>query len=227
MKKACFCALTGSDVTLSNHDIKPDNEWDYYCITDQDITSNFWKIIKIDSDLDPKWLSRYIYTHFYEYLNHDIVVKIDASMVIKRDFNCLLDYLTPETDIVLAYHDRRICIYDEFNAVNKRFPEYKNIVDNQKERYLKEGFPIKYGLHSQGGRIIRNNEKIRHFYKLWWEELKISSWRDQLSFDYIRWKLANTENEIKISNIDFYKLYIEFFEIPRYRNNENRYSTQR
>jgi len=217
MKKACFCVIIGNYDTLKTPNIV-NNEWDYYCITDQDITSDFWKIIKIESALDSRWQSRYIWTHFYNYIDCDIALKFDASMIINSDLNQLLIYLTPETDIVLTKHDRRDCIYKEGIAVIHKFPESKDIVNLQMKRYDEIKFPKNFGLHYQGIRLMRNNEKIRKFNELWWNQIKNGCWRDQLSFDFLRWLLSESEYDLNIVNVNYNLLTKQFF-----KNNKHNY----
>lgn len=203
-------------------DLKPPNVvskgWDYICITDQDISSNFWRIIRVEPDLDNKWYTRYIWTHFYDFFDCDYVLKHDAGMRINDDLNILLNY-NKNNDITLSFHDRRNCIYDEAIAVNERFPEYSFLVERQMKRYKALGFPSKYGLHFNGVRLMKNNEKVRTFNKLWWIEIKSGSWRDQLSFDYIRWKLRESNYNMKINEIDFNLLCQKLFIFHEHKSN--------
>jgi hypothetical protein len=219
MKKACFCVIIGNYDTLKLPFIV-NSEWDYYCITDQDITSKFWKIIKIDSALDSKYQSRYIWTHFDKFIDCDIIVKHDANMIIINDLDYLLDFLTPEIDIVLAKHEKRNCIYDESIAVVNKFPNSKELVNNQMIKYRELGFPENYGLHYQGIRVMRNNEKIRKFNELWWEEISTNCWRDQLSFDFVRWISVNSEFELNIANINFRYLIKKIFKYNEHINHD-------
>ena len=210
MKKACLCVIVGNYDTLKIPFII-NSEWDYYCITDQDITSDFWKIIKIDSTLDSKWQSRYIWTHFDRYIDCDIIIKHDASMIINNDLDYLLEFISPDNDILLAKHDRRNCIYDEGNAVIYKFPNSIELVNSQMKKYSEMGFPENYGLHYQGIRVMRNNEKIRKFNNLWWHQISTGCWRDQLSFDFVRWIVEDTDYKLNIANIDYRFLTKQLF----------------
>jgi len=214
MKKVCFCVIIGQYDILKNP-LYVTEDWEYVCITDQDITSDFWKIIKINCEFDSKWYSRYIWTHYYDFIDADIILKHDACMIIKNDLNEIYNLLG-DADILLSKHDRRNCIYQEGIAVNNKFPNYTNIVNKQIEQYKLENFPINYGLHYQGVRLFKNNDKIKHFNMLWWNEIISNSWRDQLSFDYIRWKLENTENQININYLNYTDLIKKYFIFKRH-----------
>jgi hypothetical protein len=38
--------------------------------------------------------------------------------------------------------------------------------------------------------LRRHTQAVRAFNEAWWTEIVRGSWRDQLSFDYISWKLG-------------------------------------
>ena len=49
-------------------------------------------------------------------------------------------------------------------------------------------FPERFGLRSAGIIIRRNNDNVRKFNELWWDEISKGSHRDQLSQMYVSWK---------------------------------------
>ena len=62
------------------------------------------------------------------------------------------------------------------------------IIQNQIQRYQKEGYPVNNGLIKGGIILRRHNEKdVINAMESWWEEVKYNSKRDQLSFNYVAW----------------------------------------
>ena len=74
--------------------------------------------------------------------------------------------------------------------MTKSRKEKKEIVEIVKERYIKEKFPDNLGL-TENCIIIRRhkNKNIIKLMKVWWNEIKHNSYRDQLSLNYAIWKL--------------------------------------
>ena len=56
--------------------------------------------------------------------------------------------------------------------------------------YRLTGFPPRFGLSETPVIIRKNTEKVAEFNNFWWSILCAKSKRDQLSFDYVRWKLG-------------------------------------
>ena len=65
-------------------------------------------------------------------------------------------------------------------------------IQNQIKGYENEGMPKDLGM-LQSGILFRkhNKENIIKFQEQWWHEIKNKSIRDQLSFNYIKWKNQN------------------------------------
>ena len=59
----------------------------------------------------------------------------------------------------------------------------------QMARYREYGFPEDYGLNACGIIGRKRGIGVQKFEYEWWHEVMTGSYRDQLSFDYIRWKL--------------------------------------
>ena len=89
-----------------------------------------------------------------------------------------------------------------------------DIIDFVHTRYLDEGFPSEnFGLHETGVLVEKNNESVSEYNEKWWKEVRCNSVRDQLSFDYIRWK---TDKEIR----KFQEIGLNKYNINIWCNNE-------
>ena len=97
----------------------------------------------------------------------------------------------------------RKCIYDEMDACIARKKESPEVIKTVFDRYKSECVPINIQVHQTGAMIRRNIKAVHRFNDEWWEEIRFYSKRDQLSFDYLRWK-----NNFDITNLkpDWYKI---------------------
>ena len=84
-------------------------------------------------------------------------------------------------------------------------------VDPQIERYREEGFPEKYGLGETRVLYRKNNDDCKKLMDAWWAEVEKGSHRDQLSFDYARWK-TGVDIEFIPSDLPYQK----YFKINRH-----------
>ena len=133
---------------------------------------------------------------------------IDGNFTVVGNIDILVEKYLKDSNIAFFNHqntalDPRSCIYQEaltilnFGAINmQKTPErgmlnYKDdpeIIQNQIQRYQKEGYPANNGLIKGGIILRRHNEKdVINAMESWWEEVKYNSKRDQLSFNYVAW----------------------------------------
>ena len=179
------------------------NDWKFVCFTNQKVSSKNWTIININSN-NPRKKAREIKIMYNRYLDFDISLFIDAKFKIKCDLNKFIKK-NLKYDISLMNHNRRNCIYDEAKfCIDKNIGNKKNIL-NQISFYRSKGFPSKFGLYATGILIRRNTPEVIKFMKLWYNEIKEFSYRDQISFPFILWK-----NPIKFGTMPFKKTYGEF-----------------
>lgn len=116
---------------------------------------------------------------------------VDGSFIMKKDIEPYVAKCLQDADIAVHAHPLRNCIFEEANAVLTYQFEKKEIVQRVVERYRREGFPEKYGLAATGI-LFRNNRSsdVINFNNAWWGEIAAYSQRDQLSFNYVMWKLG-------------------------------------
>lgn len=167
-------------------------KWDYMCFTD-DLSKNVfpWKKREISIfPLGARRSSRLPKILAHEFLkDYEYSIYIDGHIKLKADPDKLLKYLG-ENDIAFFKHPWRSCIYDEANAVIDQNRDQPQIVGNQMNMYLKEGYPKNNGLICGHVIVRRHNDKIAELNKLWCDIYSNYSQRDQLSFNYCAWKLG-------------------------------------
>ena len=199
--------------------------WDFICFTDSDIKSDTWQIKKVSSLYkDTTRTARKYKILPHRFLqDYDRSIWIDGNFLIKDDLNLLWDQYMKDDNLVVYSHmhcfDKRNCIYEEAQAIewlfnvnkspNKQPKDDLNIIKDQMEKYIKEGYPSNNGLIISGILLRNHNVKsIVDIMETWWEELRYGSKRDQLSFNYACWKNDFDVNYINddIRDNKFFKL---------------------
>jgi len=170
--------------------------YNYFLFSDFNYKNTNWTIIPISKLIKKTNISRIKMTRYFKFFPHlffkhyELSIYIDASYIIRGDLNeLLLRALNPSFDLYFLQHERRNKIFQEFSAVIKFKKDTKESVERVKKRYIKENFPDNLGL-TENCIIIRkhNNKNIIKLMKLWWNEIKAYSYRDQLSLNYVIWK---------------------------------------
>ena len=108
----------------------------------------------------------------------------DANIRLLVPAEQLIDEWLGDDDIIVFSHPWRKNSYEEIERCIKKYPEYKEILIEQKNKYISENF--NGGKLAECGMIIRkNNFKVAEFNEAWWAEICRWSSRDQISFPYV------------------------------------------
>lgn len=159
--------------------------------TDQDIKVDGWHIEKVKPPHeDLRYASRY-------YFDQSCLVMPEAEYTVMHGANAqlkvhpaeLATMLPPDINLACLPHWTRASVYDEAQACIRMGKDKKNTIEAQMDRYRKDGFPEDAQLSACILLVRRNTEQLREFENFWWNEVANGSCRDQLSFDYSRWKL--------------------------------------
>lgn len=163
--------------------------WRAICFTDQPIQVEGWEIVQFtNSDK----LCRDIKINPTRYLpDHDRCIWIDGNLSYYGDWNRL-----NKSGFTIMKHPLRDCIYKEAEACIALGKDSKSMIMSQVSSYKWAGYPQNAGLNATGVIIRDNNPTIVKFCEHWWEQVHLFSHRDQLSFNYIAWKLGFKFNEI-------------------------------
>jgi len=118
-----------------------------------------------------------------------------AEYVLFHDGNIRLNTEAPsawlgERDMALCAHPERDCIYEEVEACVQLNKDKEETMRAQVARYKAEGYPKDAGLVATTVILRRQSTAIRLFNECWWAEIAGGSVRDQLSFNYVCWKLG-------------------------------------
>ncbi len=179
---------------------------DYICYTDRaDYKSKTWKIEKVKLPIanDNTRSNRYykILPHKHLSKDYDLSVYIDGNILILEDFTHMVFTTMIEYKMACFDHnqnqaDPRNCLYDEHKAIMdiaKNDNVFKDNLETMKlqiERFKAEGYPKNNGLITAPILIRKHfNKEVISLMEAWWHIVKTESKRDQLSFNYVLWKL--------------------------------------
>ncbi|MBK6621190.1 MAG: DUF616 domain-containing protein [Saprospirales bacterium] len=187
------CIYGGYDKLLAPLNVELLNQADFFCFSDKNIKSDIYKVITTNFDFfDPVKNSRYakINPHLF-FKEYDYSIYIDANhRIVTNDLEGLISKHLKDSNIARFRHDIRDCLYQEATMCIQNKLDEEAIILQQMERYRADGFPEHFGLGANCFIIRRHNEKdVVDHSKLWWNEVLNGSRRDQLSFEYVRWKL--------------------------------------
>ena len=213
----CYTCVTGGYDTLKQP-LKVSKGIDYVCFTDDaSLQSDVWKIKLIPDDL--KNLSnvkkqRIIKICPHRYLKeYDISIWIDGNIQIKGDLqNFIQQYDLSVCPLYTRVHPSRRCIYDEAEACIGMRKGSPYEIMQQVSKYRKEGYPVKAGMVETNIILRKHNDiKCQLIDNLWASELLMNSHRDQLSFNYVCWKMhfipGILKNEFKINANQTFRIY--------------------
>ncbi len=195
MKIVVYTANIGGYDTLNDPKVITEGV-DYICFSDMDIKSSVWKIRKCL----PLYEDNTRTARKYKVLPHRFLSEYDVSIWV--DSNLLIignsiDFINKNLKSNLAIfdhincYDKRNCIYQEAEAIfslgkqNGKYKDDPNVISKQMNYYMSNGYIGNNGLVSSGIIIRKHNSSdVKECMENWWNQIKLFSKRDQLSFNY-------------------------------------------
>lgn len=184
---------------FGGYDILRDPKWPYRnvhyrCFTEEGgHTTEVWNVIvqPLNSRTNAR-AARYRKIMAHAFVpDADYSLWIDSNIqLVRADVLGLCEELLAEHDIAVFEHPERDCVHQEARAniiLRKEFPQR---INRQVNRYRLEGYPEHHGMVETGVLFRRHNKRTREFNEAWWQEIVRETHRDQLSFNYVCWKLG-------------------------------------
>lgn len=160
----------------------------HICFTDRSVEVEGWEIRVAERKFeDPRKEARFYKTHAHKLLETKTSIWVDGHIRIKGP-QSLLEYM--RGGIALHSHRRRKDLYEEGEFCVKVGKADSDIVQKQLARYRAEGYPEGNGLVETGLLVRDHVKKVNVFNGEWWKEIARGSSRDQISFNYVAWKLG-------------------------------------
>lgn len=172
-----------------------DSDFDYIlfsdCITENKI--GVWEVRKIDftHPISTK-IARYVKTHPHTLLSeYECSLWIDASVIIKSSYfyKRVKELYANYCAISTLIHPERNCIYQEACIVTCDHLEFEDVVVDWIKNIHAQHYPTDNGLCETGILYRLQSIEVSQMNELWWECIDKYSRRDQLSFNYVLWKL--------------------------------------
>ena len=195
-------SINASDITVytaifGNYDILRDPEGynpgcRYACFTDSRQSSDIWQVV-MQQRLMPTAVRdarlRKILGHALINTKYSIWLDGNLQLLEKDPVKVVTQYLAVY-DIALFAHCERDCIYQEAatNVLMHKAPAED--VNKQMVRYRLNGYPEHNGMVETSILIRRHTSEVIEFSRRWWAEIMQGTARDQLSFNYVIWKMG-------------------------------------
>jgi len=183
---------------------------EYICFTDglKRSKKSIWKIKTVDGIYDGTRNNRYykINSHLF-FPSEEIVLYLDPTFLIIKDFYNKIEEWLGDKDIAIRPHPKRKSIYEEAEYLINNKPhkiDSKELIIKQMNMLKNEDYPESEPLCEGGFIIRRNTEQVKKFNEMWWNIVKNYSKRDQLSFNYVSWKLGIGYNLIERKEVEEY-----------------------
>ena len=191
-KGVIYSAITGNYDNVHEPMVK-DSRFDYILFTNNpNIKSDFWKVIFLDNPdkLDNVRLARNVKIQGYKYLKgYDYSIWVDGKLQIIGDVCKYIQLNRNKMPMLCMPHYINNCVYEEMDACKRLAKDNIEIMQQQIDRYKKEGYPSQYGMIDSCV-LVRDlkNDALNIVMDTWWNEVLNNSYRDQLSFNYAFWK---------------------------------------
>ena len=118
---------------------------------------------------------------------YDFTIWVDASMTLLADPMDLIKLLG-DKDLMTFRHRHRNTLEEEGKAVVQLKGQDPRAIEQQIQFYRQGGYNDTVPLPETGLIVRRVNEQVRKFNQRWWDQIKLFSVRDQMSFGFSAWK---------------------------------------
>lgn len=212
----CYTCITGCYDKLKQPQVVTQNV-DYVCFTDNiSLSSTVWQMRWIPDEL--KHLSdvkkqRIIKICPHRYLaEYNVSIWVDGNIQVKNDLDQFIaQYDLEKCPLYTRVHPHRKCIYAEAEACIQMRKGNADVIKEQVDAYMKEGYPRNAGMVETNVMLRKHNDiRCKLLCNLWAVELLKHSHRDQLSFNYACWKMhflpGILKNEFKILSNDTFRI---------------------
>jgi hypothetical protein len=115
---------------------------------------------------------------------------VDGCLTPRENMQSMVEYLLNDHDLAAFEHAERNCVYQEVEACIRLKKDQPELMRNQVARYRKEQYPYNNGLAETTAVLRRHTPQIAELNQAWWKEIREGSVRDQLSLDYVCWRLG-------------------------------------
>jgi hypothetical protein len=162
-----------------------------------------WDMVQVSAS-QPRIHARRLKVLAHQTLPTDVKYSlwVDGCLTPVELPHLLIDRFLGDVDICVFEHSQRGCVYKELEACLRLKKDSASLMRQQLSRYRSEGYPYDNGLAETTAVLRRHTEDIEFFNKAWWKEIVNGSVRDQLSFNYVAWKLGIRYNTFEGTRVE-------------------------
>jgi hypothetical protein len=128
------------------------------------------------------------------YPDAEATLWVDGCLTPKEDIRQLVEWYLSGCDLCMFEHGERTCVYRELEACLRLQKDSPTRMRTQIHGYRRAGYPYNNGLAETTAVLRRHTPQIELFNETWWEEISKGSVRDQLSVNFVCWKLGVSYN---------------------------------
>jgi len=192
-----YTAIFGSYDTLRDP-IGLEKDVTYHCFTDITPPSDgIWQMHY--QELEQR--SNVRAARYRKIMAHKFLPDADYSMWIDGNIQLInprtrakcFSYLG-DADIALFKHAERDCVVQEAAANIVLGKDFPSNIHRQIQHYFNKGYLEHNGMVETNILLRRHTKSVQEFNEAWWDELEQHTHRDQLSFNYVAWKLGMRYN---------------------------------
>lgn len=208
LKTVIYTAIANSYDFLRPVPFELRKRYDFVCFSDNKKSGqivNGWRIENLDGTTEDltracRNIKIHPHIHFKEYNSS---LWIDANISFSNKMIDLIDSFNGSKAIIMGVkHPTRSCIYLEAKVCQESVKDKRDLIDQQTQKMRQAGYPEQFGLTETNILFRKHCESsVIAMMEEWWWWVSNMSKRDQLSFDYLRWKHGL---EIKYINIDIH-----------------------
>jgi len=123
--------------------------------------------------------------------DYDWSIWVDGSLLITDDLIKLINETIQNKAVFGIYkHAKRNCLYQAAQNCIDKDKDSRIIIEKQIDTYKSYGYPQNNGLVASGVMVRKHNDpQIINLMNNWWNEINNHSRRDQISFNYVCWKM--------------------------------------
>jgi Protein of unknown function (DUF616) len=212
-----YTALIGTqtkDRLRQPHWIGGSEKLRFICFTDLPIQrGGRWEIRKADTRVadSPRRVARHYKLLPHRYLpDAEQWLWMDACMVLRRSPWEIVKGVG-NADVAAFCHPARRCVYRELDACIRHNKDNRAVMEQQIDQLRFLGYPPDNGLAETACLWRRNVDRVHTLNEYWWQFVGTQSVRDQLSFDFVCWRLG-----IPYVHIPGARLNSPYFQIYRH-----------
>jgi len=185
VKVALVTAIFGGYDTLK---ALPDNHGfdEAICVTDDPgMSADGWTMKVEAENRFPALVAKRPKMEFHKFVDADLWVWVDGQIQVQTGLADFARDSIGDGYVAAFAHPERSCLFHEAEVVKERRLSPESVVNNQMATYRDQGMPAGFGLWECA--VLVWSARGKEFGRLWLQEVRKHSLRDQLSFPYVAW----------------------------------------